>query len=186
MNTTFRDRIVEFTRVPADELVPHSRNWRTHDEQQKSALSGVLEEIGFAGALLARRRADGRLELIDGHLRAATSKDQLVPVLVLDVDEGEADNLLAAFDTITTMAGRDNGKLAELLQRTSPKHPAMRQLFQSLHETVQREQGPRVFDQEAEIPPAFQVLIECRNETEQQAVYERLVDQGLDCRLLVL
>ena len=64
-----RDRIQEFTRVPASELAPSPRNWRTHPQEQREALRGVLTEIGFASAILARRRDDGRLEIIDGHLR---------------------------------------------------------------------------------------------------------------------
>ena len=44
--------------------------------------------------LLARELEDGSLELVDGHLRADTTPDQEVPVLVLDVTEAEADKLL--------------------------------------------------------------------------------------------
>ena len=53
----FRDRIVEFTRVRADELLPNPRNWRTHDERQQAALAGVLEDraprrrMAFGGAM---------------------------------------------------------------------------------------------------------------------------------------
>ena len=83
----FRDRIKELRRVAARELVPNPKNWRRHPARQAAALRGVLQEIGYADALLARLLPDGRLMLIDGHLRAETTPDQLVPVLVLDVDE---------------------------------------------------------------------------------------------------
>src|SRR6187551_644207 len=96
-----RDRIQEFLRVPASELAPSPRNWRTHPDAQRDALRGVLAEIGFASAILARRRDDGRLEIIDGHLRAETAPEQLVPVLVLDVTQGEADKLLLTFDPLS-------------------------------------------------------------------------------------
>ena len=36
------------------------------------------------------------------------------------------------------------------------------------------------------IPEAFQVVIECRDETEQQAVFERMTNEGYTCRLLPL
>src|SRR4051812_19602077 len=84
-----RDRIKELRRVPAKELVPNPKNWRRHPKAQGEALRGLLQEIGYSDALLARELADGRLMIIDGHLRAETTPDLHVPVLVLDLDEAE-------------------------------------------------------------------------------------------------
>jgi hypothetical protein len=92
---TIRSRIRELRYVPARELMPNEKNWRRHPPGQRAALEGVLGEIGYAQALLARQTADGQLVLIDGHLRAETTPDQEVPVLILDVDEAEAAKLLA-------------------------------------------------------------------------------------------
>lgn len=86
----FRDRIRELRRVPAGELQADPRNWRRHPENQKRALRGVLAEIGYADALIAREDQEGGLILIDGHLRAETTPDQMVPVLVTDLTEQEA------------------------------------------------------------------------------------------------
>ena len=79
-----RDRIKELRRVPAKDLIPHPRNWRVHPQAQQDALRGILAEVGYADALLVRETEQG-LQLIDGHLRAETTPDQEVPVLVLDV-----------------------------------------------------------------------------------------------------
>ena len=111
---TIRDRIVELRRVAARELVPNPKNWRRHPARQAAALRGVLEEIGYADALLARILPDGRLMLIDGHLRAETTPDQLVPVLVLDVDENESHKLLATLDPLAAMAETDKGAFKDL------------------------------------------------------------------------
>ena len=62
-----RDRIKELRRVPASELQPNPKNWRTHPQAQQDALRGVLAEVGYAGALLARETPEGGLMLIDGH-----------------------------------------------------------------------------------------------------------------------
>ena len=79
-----RDRIKELRRVKASQLRPHPQNWRSHPPDQQDALRGVLAEIGYAGALLARELPDGSLELIDGHLRAETTPEMEVPVLIVD------------------------------------------------------------------------------------------------------
>jgi len=110
-----RNRIKEFRRVPASDLKPNPKNWRTHPDCQKDTLKGVLAEIGYADALLARELPDGTLELIDGHLRAETTPDMEVPVLILDLDDAEAAKLLALLDPLAAMAETDTEALASLM-----------------------------------------------------------------------
>lgn len=117
-----RDRVRELRRVRGADLVPHPRNWRTHPEPQRQALRGVLAEIGYADALLVRELADGRLQLIDGHLRAEATPDALVPVLVLDVTETEAEQLLVTLDPLAGLAGTDTAMLEELLATVQFQH----------------------------------------------------------------
>lgn len=117
-----RDRVRELRRVRGADLVPHPRNWRTHPEPQRQALRGVLAEIGYADALLARELSDGRLQLIDGHLRAEATPDTLVPVLVLDVTAAEAEQLLLTLDPLASLAGTDTALLDELLASVQFEH----------------------------------------------------------------
>jgi DNA modification methylase len=126
-----RDRIVELRRIPAGELRPHPRNWRTHPPAQREALQGILAEVGWADALIARETADG-LQLIDGHLRAETTPDQEVPVLILDVDEREAEKLLAGLDPLAGLAGTDPEKLRGLLADLETDSEALQALFDDL------------------------------------------------------
>ena len=99
-----RSRIKEFQYVRARDLLENPKNWRRHPKPQSDAMRALLQRIGYAGAVLARRLPDGRLMLIDGHLRVATTPDALIPVLVLDVSEAEADEILATYDPIGAMA----------------------------------------------------------------------------------
>jgi len=112
----FRDRIKAFRRVPARELLRNPRNWRTHPQAQQEALRGILSEVGYADALLAREADDGSLVLVDGHLRAETTPDQEVPVLVLDVTEAEADKLLLSLDPLAELAETNAQALDALLR----------------------------------------------------------------------
>jgi hypothetical protein len=102
-----KDRIKELRRVPAKELVPNAKNWRRHSKKQQMAMLATLHEIGYADALLAREDKNGKLVLIDGHLRAGTTPNQQVPVLVLDVTEKEAEKILATADPLAAMADTD-------------------------------------------------------------------------------
>lgn len=130
-----RDRIKELRRVKAAELLPNPKNWRTHPKAQQDALKGILAEVGFADALLARELDDGSLMLIDGHLRAETTGEQEVPVLILDVDEKESDKLLATFDPLAGMAECDSAALDALLRNVDTGNEALQQMLTDLAES---------------------------------------------------
>jgi ParB-like chromosome segregation protein Spo0J len=115
--------------VPASDLRPNPKNWRTHPKAQADALRGVLAEVGLADACLARELPDGSLMLIDGHLRAETLGDGEVPVLILDVDEAEADKILATLDPLAAMADSDAAKFEELLHTVNTSSQALQELI---------------------------------------------------------
>ena len=126
-----RDRVKELRRVPASELRANPKHWRTHPPAQEAALKGVLAEIGFADAMIARETEDG-LELIDGHLRREVMGDQEVPVLVLDVTEEEADKLLLTYDPLAAMAHADLDNLLALASLAEFESPAVFDMLEAL------------------------------------------------------
>jgi DNA modification methylase len=125
-----RDRVKELRRVKASELVPNPKNWRRHPKEQAAALKGLLAEVGYSDALIARELPDGRLMLIDGHLRAETTKNATVPVLVLDVTEAEADKLLLTLDPLAAMAQADQGQVRALLETVRTDSQAVAALLE--------------------------------------------------------
>jgi ParB-like chromosome segregation protein Spo0J len=184
-----RDRIKELRRVPASRLRPNPKNWRVHPRSQQDALRGVLAEVGYADALVARELPDGSLELIDGHLRAETTPDQEVPVLVLDVDEKEAAKLLALLDPLAGLAETNQDALAELLSEVETENQAVRDVFDQMlaaPPVPELAGSPEQRPPEVAVPEVFQVVIECRDEADQKAVFERLTAEGRKCRLLML
>ena len=182
-----RDRIKELRRVPAGLLRPNPRNWRTHPQSQRDALRGILAEVGYAGALLARELEDGSLELIDGHLRAETTPDALVPVLVLDVNAEEALKLLATFDPLGGMAETNQQALDAVLANVDTANDDLRRMLENLAGQSLAEPAD-----ESELPDhdfagqLFQVVVECDGEDEQRRVFDQMCGQGLKCRLLNL
>ena len=185
-----RDRIKELRRVRAADLRPNPRNWRTHPAAQQDALRGVLAEVGYADALLARELADGTLMLIDGHLRAETTPDAVVPVLVLDVDEAEADKILLTLDPLAGMATTSHEQLQSLLaevrdgKRRSPR--AARRHCAQVRRRGRARADSRRPAAKSIVPESYQVVVECRDEDDQQAVFERMRAEGYRCRVLTL
>jgi signal transduction histidine kinase len=181
-----RDRIKELRRVPAGSLRPNPRNWRTHPARQRDALRGILAEVGYAGALLARELPDGSLELVDGHLRAETTPDAVVPVLVLDVDEGEAAKLLATFDPLSALAETNHQALEALLVDVETDNQALGQLLADISHELPSPAGPRAATDKSTPSELFQIVIECRGEEEQRDLFQEFTGRGLHCRLLNL
>ena len=61
---------------------------------------------------MVRELPDGSLQIVDGHLRAETTPDAHVPVLVVDLDDSEAEKVLATFDPLGAMAELDEARFA--------------------------------------------------------------------------
>jgi DNA modification methylase len=127
-----RDRIKELRRVRAGDLMPHPKNWRLHPESQRNALRGLLAEIGYADTLLTRELPDGSLQLIDGHLRAETTPDSLVPVLVTDLTEEEAEKVLLTLDPLASMAAADKDNLESLLASLKFESPDVGAMLEAM------------------------------------------------------
>lgn len=119
-----RDRLTEIVRVPCKELQAHPMNWREHPARQRKALRAILEEVGYAAPLIARRER-GKLVLLDGHLRAGLDPEQIVPVAVLDVTAKEAKLLLASLDPIGALASSNDEALLALLSQVNPANEAL-------------------------------------------------------------
>jgi ParB-like chromosome segregation protein Spo0J len=182
-----RDRIRELRRVRAADLQPNPRNWRTHPTRQRDALRGLLAEIGYANALLARELPDGSLQLVDGHLRAETTPDAIVPVLVLDVDEQEADKLLLSLDPLAAMAGSSEAELEALLASVETENAAVQSLLDELSQQRSAGESLPIADRpDVVVPECYQVVVECKDEEDQQQVFEQMRERGYRCRVLTL
>jgi len=131
--TDYRNRIKALEYVNSADLTAHPGNWREHPAAQAEALKGVLSEVGIAGALLAYRseRQGGALVVIDGHLRKDAAPQQW-PVLILDVDDAEADYILATHDPLAAMATADAGALDALLSSVQSGEAAVMEMLADL------------------------------------------------------
>ncbi len=118
-------------RTPS-ELAENPKNWRTHPPEQIDALTGVISEVGWAGACLFNETT-GRL--IDGHARKKVAVEQgaeRVPVLVGSWTEEQEAKILASLDPIGAMAGADATKLDALLSSISTDNAGLSSLLESL------------------------------------------------------
>jgi hypothetical protein len=185
MPPPIRNRIKAHRRVRAGDLLPHELNFRTHPELQRAALQALYQEVGFARSLLAYELPDGRLKLLDGHLRRDLDPDMEVEVEILDVTDDEARALLLSIDPLAALAQTQHelhDRLLELTPTTSPElEAAWQAAAAACLDSGSEKTPPRV-----DVGPAqFFVLVSCRDEKQQVELLMRFRDEGLECRVLL-
>lgn len=184
MKRSIRNRIVEHVTVPAGDLLPHPLNFRRHPHSQRAALEDSLSELGDIRSLLGYRLPDGRIQLIDGHLRRDLDPQRPVTVEIVDLTEEEARKALLTMDPIAALADTDADAATLLAGLVRTDSEALRAMWQDLSR-----ESPLAIDDEP--PPAltppeekFLVLIECADEAQQVALLERLRAEGLTVKAL--
>jgi hypothetical protein len=183
---SIRNRIKGHRRVRAGDLVPHEFNFRSHPDGQRAALEAIYEEVGFARSLLAYELTDGRLKLIDGHLRRDIDPDMEVEVEVLDVTEEEARALLLSIDPLAGLAQAQKEIHQRLLLITPTRSEELAAAWQGEIEQQLAGLAEKKKLRSAKLgPEQFLVLVTCRDEMHQVEVLERLAADGLDCRALL-
>ena len=184
-----KNRIKAHRKVKVKDLVPHELNPRVHSDDQREALRGLLGEIGFARSVLAYELPDGRLKLIDGHLRRSEiDPDAEIDVEVLDVTDDEARKLLLSIDPLAALADYDNSALEQLREITATDNATLAALWSNLH---QQDQAAKEKLEDATRQPRqqltkeqFLVLIECTSEQDQLQMLQMLMSRGVKCRAL--
>lgn len=117
-DSPIRNRIVGFKAIPGADLEPHPDNWRTHPEQQQTALRASLTTLGITDALVVRKKPgkNSGYQILDGHCRKDLAPEVEWPCLVLDLSDQEAQAMLATHDQITAMAETDGRALSDLIK----------------------------------------------------------------------
>jgi len=181
MTAPLKNRIKEHRKVRLGDLLPHEANVRLHSPEQRRILMQLYQEIGFARSVLAYELPDGRLKLIDGHLRAAVTPDEVVDVEILDVTDEEARKLLLSIDPLAQLADYDADALASLREVVERDSAAVQALWQTLQQEESRPH-PSPAEDAAPVADQYLVLIECADEAEQVELLRRFTREGLRCQ----
>jgi hypothetical protein len=186
MSEPIRNRIKGHRRVRAAELVPHELNFRLHPQLQRRALEALYREVGFARSLLAYELPDGRLKLIDGHLRRDLDPDMEVEVEVLDVTEEEARALLLSSDPLAALAERQEQIHQRLLEVAPPVPEELQAAWRAEAEAALAAMRSELPKQRVEaVVEQFLVVVTCRDEGHQVELLRRFHADGLECRALL-
>jgi hypothetical protein len=182
MPDPIRNRIKGHRRVRAGDLVLPEWNFRLHPELQKAALQALYRQVGFARSLLAYELADGRLKLLDGHLRRDLDPDMEVDVEVLDVNDEEARTLLLSIDPLAALAETQQQLHDRLVTLTPTTSPELQAAWQAAAEAAAQMQPGCAIDPGLD---QYLVLVTCRDEQHQVELLTRFQREGLECKVLL-
>lgn len=131
-----RNRIDRSGLALVAEIVENPKNWRTHPAEQRRALAGSLDSVGWVQQVIINTRTG---QLVDGHARvqeAAARGEETVPALYVDLSPEEEELVLATLDPIAAMATVDQDKLEALLDSVSIDDAGLARLLRGMR-------GPR-------------------------------------------
>src|SRR5262245_62903142 len=185
MPSPTRHRIVRHVRVRAGDLVPHELNPRRHPDAQRQALEDLYREVGFARSLLAYALPDGRLKLIDGHLRRDLDPDREVEVEVLDVTEEEARALLLSIDPLAALAEQQEQLYERLRELTPAGSEELEAAWHASTEAYWRAVEPVESCGADALGEQWYVLVTCRDERQQTELLGRFQAEGLACKAVL-
>lgn len=167
------------------------KRWDKNPRKNDPAVAAVVKSIkrfGFGAPIIARK-ADG--EIIAGHTRHKAAEVlglEQVPVRFLDLDPAEAHLLAIADNKLNEKAEWDEALVASILSDYSLEDAALAGFDSAeLDKMAADVAGDRTQEplDEDRYRNQYAVNVVCANEQEQQALYERLVAEGLDCRVVV-
>ena len=128
----WRNRIVGEEEVAPDQLLANPLNWRIHPKFQQDTLTGVLNDVGWVQRVIVNKTTGN---IVDGHLRVSLALRhgaETVPVVYVELTEGEENEILATIDPISAMAATDKQKLGELMQFVSAQDQSVRDMLIAL------------------------------------------------------
>lgn len=132
MAKEWRNRIVGYGEEAPDQLLANPKNFRIHPKNQRDALLGAINDIGFIEPVLVNRRTGF---VVNGHLRVAlaiSERQKVVPVAYLDLSEEEEAEALATIDPLGAMADKDAAQLDSLLREFNTADEALQKMLNDL------------------------------------------------------
>jgi len=177
------NRKIEY--ISIDEFVPYARNTRTHSDEQVAQIAASIKEFGFNNPVLIDQEGG----IIAGHGRVLASRKlklKDVPCIRLsDLSEAQKKAYIIADNKLALNAGWDDKLLALEIQELQELNFNIDLLgfddieMANLFNVVEEDNSPK----EEIYHEAFSIIIDCKDEEEQEKIFNRLDSEGYKCRV---
>ena len=174
-----------------DELIPYINNPRNNDEAVDKVASSI-KEFGFKVPIVI----DKDNVVITGHTRLLASKKlglEEVPCIVAsDLSKAQIKAFRIADNKVSEYSSWNDDLLKIELEQLEEMNFNLDSVnidfsdFDIAIDLDDVEEDKKRKDLSDDIQSAYEIIIECENEWEQEEMYNRLVGEGIKCRVLTL
>lgn len=182
----------EIKLIKTVDLIPYVMNSRTHSPDQVSQIAASIKEFGFTNPVLT----DGSNGIIAGHGRVMAAQKlgiDEVPVIELSyLSEAQRKAYIIADNKLALNAGWDAEALQLELSDLNQSDFDMgllgfdaKELSAALGMDADLDGSAPPVDTGIDYAEKFAILVECQDEADQQAIFERLDTMGFTCKVLV-
>ena len=177
-----------------DKLIPYARNPRKNDDVVDKMVSAI-KEFGFRIPIVAK--SDG--SVVDGHLRLKAAKRLGMTEVPVALADELTDEQVKAFRILANKSANwaewdndllkleiDELKLANFnLDLTGFDNIELKNLFDEKGDDTNNTDDGDIPPDDFKYEQKFGVIIECKSESEQKEIYERLTNEGFTCKVVV-
>ena len=172
--------------VSIDTLIPYARNARTHSDVQVAQIAASITEFGWTNPILV----DGAKGVIAGHgrlLAARKLRHDEVPVIELShLTDTQKRAYIIADNKLSLNAGWDDEVLSVELEQLDGAGFDLTLTGFNKEESLELLNDDTKIAENEELNAVYEVIVECKGESEQQEVYEYLQERRYSCRILTM
>ena len=173
---------MQIQQKPIKDLIPYINNSRTHSDEQVAQIAASIKEFGWTNPILV----DGDNGIIAGHGRLSAARKlgmDIVPIIELShLTETQKKALIIADNKLALNAGWDN----EILKLEIGSLEDFNLSILGFNES----ELANLFDELKEVPitdldyqAAFSIVVDCKDEQEQEKIFNELDTKGYKCRV---
>lgn len=173
---------MDIVQMKISELVPYDKNPRINDDAVKYVVESI-KEFGFKVPIVL----DAQNVIIAGHTRWKAAKKLKLKEVPCIIADDLTDEQIKAFRLADNKVSEQAEWDYDLLSAELDDLVDFDMSVFGFEEEVVEEKVPKERkDLSGEVGETYEVIVECRDELEQEEVYYKLINEGLTCRTLIL
>lgn len=178
--------------VPVKQCILDPKNVRKHTNKNMKAIKDSLKEYGQRKPIVVQETSDGLLVRAGNGTLTATKilKREFIAVVRIKEDDKMAQAYAIADNRSAELAEWDNMALAEQILDLSNHDIDVEGLgfsekeIQKILDSISTDNSGGGGGNSVGFKNMYEVVVECKDETEQEQLYERFSAEGLKCRVL--
>jgi len=174
---------MQIKEIEVSKLIPYANNSRTHDDAQVAQLAASIKEFGFRNPILV----DG-VGIIAGHGRLMAARklglDKVPTIDCSDMTETQKKAYIIADNKLALNSGWDSELLKlEITDLQNTDFDLTKLGFNEMELANLFDKLKDVQIDDLDYQAAFSIVVDCKDEQEQEKIFNELDQKGYKCRV---